>query len=220
MRYTILFSLLLAMSSITHAQRGDIVIPTGAAISVPAGAQLCADRIYANNPGYGPLTLANASCLCAGAAVVPVELLSFSAALDNGIVYLRWITATETNCAGFEVQRATERLGWQSIGYIRGHGTTNVQSVYHHADPLRELAAAGVLHYRLKAIDYDGGYEYSPIVEILLDEKPPIPTLHELYPNPAKECVTLRFALPEEMDVSITVYSISGATVRRNGSAC
>jgi hypothetical protein len=100
--------------SIASAQRGDIIVPTGAEISVPAGAQICADRIFANNPGYGTLTIANASCLCAGMAIVPVELLALGAVYEHGTVAVAWRSAAERNCAGFEVQRGTRAGGSRS----------------------------------------------------------------------------------------------------------
>ncbi len=39
--------------------------------------------------------------------IVPVELVSFSAATDKNDVVLSWNTATETNNRGFEIQRKT-----------------------------------------------------------------------------------------------------------------
>jgi len=39
--------------------------------------------------------------------IIPVELLGFTAEMNNGIVSLKWETATETNNRGFEIQRKT-----------------------------------------------------------------------------------------------------------------
>jgi hypothetical protein len=39
---------------------------------------------------------------------LPVELISFSANYNDGNVNLSWITATELNNSGFEVERKTE----------------------------------------------------------------------------------------------------------------
>jgi type IX secretion system substrate protein len=64
---------LMLFACAVHAQRGDIIIPASNAISVPAGAQICADRIYANNSGYGTLALADSSGICAGAIIVAIE---------------------------------------------------------------------------------------------------------------------------------------------------
>lgn len=92
---SIFFACALIAASSALAQRGNIIIPTGADIAVPAGAQLCADRYYANNPGYGTLSYGNDPARICG-AVIPVEFLSLSAYHINGSVTVLWRTVSET----------------------------------------------------------------------------------------------------------------------------
>lgn len=100
--------ILMLFSCPVFAQRGDITIPTSAEITVPASAQLCADHYYANNPGFGTLNYGNDPTRLCG-AVIPVEFLSLSASYNNGSVTMLWRTISETNCAGYEVQRSADR---------------------------------------------------------------------------------------------------------------
>ncbi len=203
----------LVLPTLLPAQRGDIVIATGASISVPLNAQICADRIFANNPGYGTLTLADPSGLCTGAVVTPVELLIFSAALQNGLVVLSWTTETETRNYGFEVQRKTEIGDWSALGFTPGHGSTTGQHLYGFADDLKDLPAnCCKLRYRLKQIDLDGQYEYSPEVELLLDQSLPQFAL-EGYPSPCDDALTVRLALGEAGATSIRLHDIAGRVV-------
>ena len=211
-------SLFLAFAMIaagsTFAQRGDIIIPTSNDITVPAGAQICADRIYANNPGYGTLNLANASCICAGAAIVPVELLSLSASYHAGVVSLVWRTASETNCVAYEVQRESEQNAWDFIGSVQASGTSTQEHAYAFDDRLTpELQNSGILRYRLKQNDMDGSFEYSPVVEVAIDVVATELALHAAYPNPASDRLTVRYSLPDAMPSRIMVYSMTGQEI-------
>jgi hypothetical protein len=54
----------------------------------------------------------------ANADQVPVELLSFTAAISGSGVELKWTTATETNNRGFEIERKQENSDWITRGFI------------------------------------------------------------------------------------------------------
>jgi hypothetical protein len=200
------------------AQRGDIFVPTGAVITVPAGAQICADKIYANNPGWGTLTIANASCLCAGMAIVPVELLTFTASKEDGLVSLRWSTASETNCHGFEVQRLLSVAGeeWRPITFVQGAGTTTITRDYLSIDRLENVdISGGSISYRLKMIDLDGSFAYSNVVELRFDAAATTFAFYPVHPNPASDKLNISFSLSEASDVTVTVYATTGAEAVR-----
>ncbi|RPI61316.1 MAG: hypothetical protein EHM44_08880, partial [Ignavibacteriales bacterium] len=116
---------------------------------------------------------------------VPVELLSFTGSSIENTVTLNWITATETNNSGFEVQRLKDSKiekikNWKSIGFINGQGTTTESKSYSFTD--KDLTE-GKYRYRLKQIDFDGSFEYSTVISVELD-LPTKFTLNQNYPNP------------------------------------
>ena len=200
----------LIAASTLFAQRGDITIPTGAEITVPSGAQLCADRYYANNPGYGTLSYGNDPARICG-TIIPVEFLSLSASYHNGSVTVVWRTASETNCAGYEVQRSEDQASWHNTGYVPGHGTTLEEYAYDFNDVLSPaLASARTLYYRLKQMDNDGSFGYSPVVEVAIDGTAYTLALHAAYPNPASDRITVRYSLLDVMPARIAVYSTTG----------
>ncbi|MCZ7555139.1 MAG: T9SS type A sorting domain-containing protein [Bacteroidia bacterium] len=200
---------LLAMCT-AFAQRGQITIPIGAQISIPTRAQLCADRYYANNPGYGTLSYGNDPARICG-SVIPVDFLSLSASHHDGIVTLRWQTASEAHCAGFEVQRSTDQALWQHVGYVPGHGTTMQEHCYIHEDALPvSLMTIGTLFYRLRQVDFDGAWTYSPVVNVSVDTAPRTVALHAAYPNPATDRITVRYSLPDAGSARIAVYAMTG----------
>ncbi|HEY5534814.1 MAG TPA: T9SS type A sorting domain-containing protein [Ignavibacteria bacterium] len=144
---------------------------------------------------------------------LPVLLTSLNSVVDGRNVRLNWVTSSEINNAGFEVERAefrSENLEFRKTGYVAGKGTTNTQTNYMFAD---KNLNTGKYKYRLKQIDNNGNFEYHNLngeVEI------GVPTKFELsqnYPNPFNPTTKIDFALPNDSKVSIKVYDITGREV-------
>ncbi|HLG33072.1 MAG TPA: T9SS type A sorting domain-containing protein, partial [Ignavibacteriaceae bacterium] len=141
--------------------------------------------------------------------IIPVEMTSFTAAVAGGNVELNWTTATETNNQGFEVQRKAEGSEFEKVGYVAGFGTTTETKTYNYTD---EKVNSGSYSYRLKQIDFDGSYEYSPEVEV--DVITPIEyVLEQNYPNPFNPNTTIKYSIPEDGFVKLAVYNLLGEEV-------
>ncbi len=142
---------------------------------------------------------------------LPVELTSFSAQMNNGKVNLKWTTATEMNNAGFEIERKADNGDWRLIAYKQGKGTTSEQNSYNYSDDVSKLNAKEIT-YRLKQIDFGGAYTYSTEVKVnnLVPEKF---EMSQNYPNPFNPTTMIKYGLPVESNVSITVYNTIGQLV-------
>ena len=157
-----------------------------------------------NQMGYGKINAYNAL-----QSVIPVELVSYSAVVINDNVTLNWSTATETNNQGFEVQRKAEASEFEKVGYVAGFGTTTEPKTYTYSD---EKVSSGSYTYRLKQIDFDGSYEYSPEVEV--DVTTPVEyALEQNYPNPFNPSTTIKYSIPEDGFVTLAVYNLLGEEV-------
>jgi len=95
-------------------------------------------------------------------AVIPVELTSFTASVNENDVTLNWVTASEINNQGFEIERNSGN-GFQTIGHIAGYGTSSETHNYSFVD---QSLNAGTYSYRLKQLDLDGTFEYSDVIEV------------------------------------------------------
>ncbi|MBK9096800.1 MAG: T9SS type A sorting domain-containing protein [bacterium] len=144
---------------------------------------------------------------------VPVELTSFTANAQEGMVVLNWTTATETNNQGFEIERASSLTSpvqeWQKIGFVPGFGTTTEPKSYSYTD---QSVTGGKYYYRLKQIDFDGSFTYSGVIEAEVL----VPTeylLKQNYPNPFNPATTIEFSLPVDAQVKIGVYNLVGEKV-------
>ena len=140
-------------------------------------------------------------------APLPVELTSFTASAKGSSVTLNWETKTEVDNNGFEVERNSTGT-WQKIGFVEGHGTANSPKYYSFNDnnPL-----GSKIQYRLKQIDNDGTFEYSPVVEVELN--PTQFTVYQNYPNPFNPSTVIRFALPVPGNVTVNVFNTLGEKV-------
>ncbi len=138
---------------------------------------------------------------------LPVELTSFTAKAQDSTVNLMWETKTEIDNYGFEVERNTHG-SWQKIGLVEGHGTTNSPKYYNFTD---KYATGNKITYRLKQIDNDGTFAYSPVVEVELN--PTEFVLFQNYPNPFNPSTVIRFSIPLSETVALNVFNTLGEKV-------
>jgi len=145
------------------------------------------------------------------ATALPVELTTFDATHSDSEVRLNWATASETNNAGFAVERKLDSGSFAQIGFVEGAGTTATSRRYQFADTEVPFTAE-TLTYRLKQIDTDGTATYSTPVEIQR-QAPQQLVLHPTAPNPVRVQATLRYELPQAGPVRVTVYDRLGRRV-------
>ncbi len=136
---------------------------------------------------------------------IPVELVSFTATTNSIGVILNWLTATETNNQGFEVQRDNGR-DFEALAFIDGHGTTTELHAYSHTDRNVE---DGSYRYRLKQVDFDGTFEYSNVVEVDISA-PDVFALDQNYPNPFNPSTIIKYSVPQSTQVVVKVFDVLG----------
>jgi len=140
---------------------------------------------------------------------VPVELTSFTANVGENNVVLNWVTDSETNNFGFEIERSEDEIDFQKIGFVEGKGTTLIPQQYDFVD---ENLAPGIYYYRLKQIDLDGAFEYSVAINVTVTQ-PKEFALEQNYPNPFNPTTTIRYDLPVSSRVVLKIYNILGKEV-------
>jgi hypothetical protein len=148
--------------------------------------------------------------------ILPVELTAFTAGSNGTTVSLQWRTATEVNNHGFEIEKLSnskiikfQNSAWEKIGFVEGNGTTNAPKSYSFVD----ASANGTALYRLKQIDRDGSFSYSPTVEVTISGAPTAFALEQNYPNPFNPSTTISFTLQNTGVTTLKVYNVVGQEV-------
>lgn len=143
--------------------------------------------------------------------LLPIELLSFTATWQDeqkNVVDLVWQTAQETNNEYFVVERSADAIHFEPILQQPGAGNSTVTLEYSDVDvsPITNQTS----YYRLKQVDYDGSFTYSPI-EVLEPENDL--NLIALYPNPVGNQFTYLIYSSFAKDYKVEIVNGLGQTV-------
>lgn len=144
---------------------------------------------------------------------MPVTLKSFNYNMKNRDVTLKWVTESEINNKGFEIERAELKNGnneYRKIGFTESKNKNNEPLIYSFED---KKLASGKYRYRLKQIDNNGNFEY---FELKNDIAVALPTKYDLsqnYPNPFNPTTKIDFQLQYDGKVTLQIYDITGKEI-------
>lgn len=131
--------------------------------------------------------------------VLPLQLISFDGhATENKKTLLSWETADEKNISGYELQRSVNGINYMPISFLQAKNETgNDIQQYTYTDA---FVSASAVYYRLRIVEDDLAYSYSPTIAIkIADAYNPL----RLYPNPANNILYLSAAVSENAEISI-----------------
>lgn len=148
--------------------------------------------------------------------VLPITLLTFDAVpVDNRYINVHWTTTHETDNRGFELQRGTDPMNFESIAWIDGQGTTTVQTDYSYDD--HRVVPNVIYYYRLKQVNFDGSISYSPIEPASIAGSTEF-TIGEFYPNPTFNLSSIDITSPTDAVMTVEVYDVTGRLVRSSAA--
>ncbi|MBG8556109.1 T9SS type A sorting domain-containing protein [Hymenobacter sp. BT594] len=158
----------------------------GAAFATPADDYVATTTVPVG-ASTGPVSVALAALAAYNGPVftvdgpLPVQLVAFTAEAQPGAVALAWRTASEINSARFEVERSPDGVVFTAIGTAAAAGSSSGPRAYALADA-RLPAGASRLYYRLRQVDRDGTFSYSPVRAVAVSG----PSGLALFPNPTR----------------------------------
>jgi hypothetical protein len=115
---------------------------------------------------------------------LPVLLQSFTARRNRSVVDIRWVTSTEVNNRGFELQRQTGTANWETISFIPSlaAGGNSVSDLAYSYSDVNSTKA--ICNYRLRQVDMDGNAKYSEIRSVRGEDAI---SKTVIYPNPSAD---------------------------------
>jgi len=149
---------------------------------------------------------------------LPVGLSAFSALHRNVYVQLNWTTESEVNNLGFEIFRSvdSEREFKQISSYqindvLRGRGSSSIKHYYSFKDSL--ITAGRSYQYTLSSVDYSGIKSHYDTISVSLISIPSKFMLIQNYPNPFNSSTEIRYLMPKEEFISITIFNALGQKI-------
>ena len=124
-----------------------------------------------------------------------------------------WMTATEKNNKGFEIQRATKPDQFVVVGWTNaaGNGNSTLLNTYNFED--KNVNANVLYYYRLRQVDLDGKESYSKTVAAIIHEKGVV--ILNAYPNPYSVATTIKYIISRPTIVTIEISDMSGKLVKK-----
>lgn len=124
------------------------------------------------------------------AVALPITLLEFKGeAMNAQKVQLQWTTAAEINNDYFVVERSRDGLHFEQLATVNSAGNSNNLQAYRLWD---EEPLSGISYYQLKQMDLNGVEQLKSIISVEVKALPSDQFI--VFPNPASEHITLRFA--------------------------
>ncbi len=163
---------------------------------------------------------------------LPVTLSSFTISIAQNAVVLNWITQSEVDVLGYEIQRASLKEGpyttiasYQDHPQLRSPGNSSAKREYRYED--EQVLAGQTYWYKLISHDLDGSHQtFGPIsVSVKLSKElqpvngdmPAQFALQQNFPNPFNGGTDIRFAVASKentpVSVRLSVFNLAGQKV-------
>ncbi len=140
---------------------------------------------------------------------LPVTFISFSGSRVSSNNNLKWVTVSEINNRGFEIQRSQNGQNFSTIGFVNSNTTVGSNSSYNFVD----YAPTGSLHYyRLLQIDNNNQSKFSQIIKIRKDQGSKL-NIENIVSNPVKNNLVANVFSPIVGNVNLQVIDMTGKIV-------
>ena len=135
---------------------------------------------------------------------LPITILSFTAEKQNTQSLLQWEIAAAINFSRFEVERSLNAVSFFKIGAVPGTNVTR----YDFKDM---LPAQGANYYRLKLLDIDGSFKYTPVRVVHFGTKE---QSLQVFPNPVTTFTNVNLtAEMQKENLVLNVINTAGQVV-------
>ncbi|HEY1022485.1 MAG TPA: T9SS type A sorting domain-containing protein, partial [Flavisolibacter sp.] len=144
---------------------------------------------------------------------LPVKLMNFTAVRQGPDAALQWRIGSESNVIRYEIEvaRGTPAMQaalFENLGEVASGGYTTAIRDYRFTDT--DPDKFGARYYRLKIVNADGSFHYSPVRMVLFEEV----VLWQVYPNPGTGLFSLIYQLSSNAPLDVRLYDARGRLVK------
>lgn len=134
------------------------------------------------------------------------NIISFNASQNQNMVSLKWTVSEDAGTYEYEVERSFDNNDWKKIGTVRASGTNGTFDYFFNDN----ITFSGNVYYRIRIIESTGMNRFSTVRKIFISD---LLSEFTVFPNPAKENVSVKFEMPAAADVNISVLNQQGAII-------
>ncbi|MES2648642.1 MAG: S8 family serine peptidase [Bacteroidota bacterium] len=140
---------------------------------------------------------------------LPARWLSFEAEkLNSGIVKLTWSTGNESGVSKYEIQVARSREEMINNQFVTfGSVPAKNSSAAEYSYPDEKTGKTGSNYYRIKQIDSNGSFYYSPVI---LVQFPANDFIVKMFPNPVKDILVVNIESTDNKQLQLAVFNMAG----------
>jgi uncharacterized repeat protein (TIGR01451 family) len=149
---------------------------------------------------------------------LPLDIISFGATPQSEkTVLLNWTITTPIPIDHVEIERSAGNNNFYFRTAVNDIININEQQQFSTTDDISNTIGIDVLYYRLKFISKAGAIKYSNVVMVKKNVSSTITV--SVIPNPANSYAAVRFVMPKEGTVTISMINMFGQTVWQQNNA-
>jgi len=187
----------------SSGNNGNATINQGGILGNVLSVRVCVDT----NTSAEGTTVDNLSVPQAGAMILPVTWGPVDVKHIRSQNHVSWSTYTEINNDRFEVERrSASQQEWVAVGAVDASGDSDMMSSYSFID---DDISADANYYRIKQVDLDGRFDYSPVVHTRSDVEQEV----GIFPNPTSDQITIRQNASADSGTPYQIYDVLGNLV-------
>lgn len=139
---------------------------------------------------------------------LPIELVSFTKEVNNGLPEFSWVTASEVNNDYFSLERSIDGISFYEIQKINSAGNSSITQTYSYTDlfPLN-----GTSYYRLKQTDFNGNSEKFNTLVLNSNQNQYKPESIKVINTIFNESLSARFELSNNEIINLQLINMKGA---------
>ena len=139
----------------------------------------------------------------------PVEFMALGARWENEDAVVEWETGEFGNLKTFVVERSMDGMDFQRMGEVIPNSSEGASGAYSFTDRAAFNAPAEHLHFRIRAVDFDGQQTLSDVATLRPGQRIGL----QAWPNPFQQALSVRVDLNQDGPVTVELLNALGQVV-------